>query len=310
MRSHIESALNDQADAQQLLRKNLKDQLAQLTVKEDNLLDLTADGPLPQDRIRQRLLDLARDRQCVTEQLSRVHGDLSSGRAFLDAHLNLLDNPYELYVNASEATRRKLNQAIFAHVYVAHDEVIGDDIRSQLRELLAAERHWDALTEGATPEVAAQYDPSRTVHHSGPETPKAAPKGGLAELPNLWLDLPNDIYEDADCSKPLMVEIRGLEPLTPCMPCKCATSCAISPYSFVCRRGDSSSVPRCLNGVQIGGPYFSKFFYFFLPPILICRKPDAAHRLRCAASGGKGFKANPGRGTSRPRAGSSNLLQE
>lgn len=106
------------------------------------------------------------------------------------------------------------------------------------------------------------------------------------------------------------VEIRGLEPLTPCMPCKCATSCAISPYSFVCRRGDSSSVPRCLNVAQIGGPYFSKFFYFFLPPILICRKPDTAHRLRCAASGGKGFKVNPGGGTSRPRAGSSNPLRE
>ena len=28
----------------------------------------------------------------------------------------------------------------------------------------------------------------------------------------------------------LVVEIRGLEPLTPCMPCRCATSCAISPY--------------------------------------------------------------------------------
>jgi hypothetical protein len=25
------------------------------------------------------------------------------------------------------------------------------------------------------------------------------------------------------------VELRGLEPLTPCMPCRCATSCAIAP---------------------------------------------------------------------------------
>ncbi|WP_237203720.1 hypothetical protein [Rothia endophytica] len=178
VRSHIESTLNDQAAAQQLLRKNLEDQLAQLTVKEDNLLDLAAAGSLPQDRIRQRL----RDRQRVTEQLSQVHGDLSSGRAFLDAHLNLLDNFYELYVNASEATRRKLNQAIFAHVYVAHEEVIGDDIRSPLRELLAAARGWEALTAGATPEVARSTTQAATVQHSGPETPKAAPKGGLAEL--------------------------------------------------------------------------------------------------------------------------------
>lgn len=28
----------------------------------------------------------------------------------------------------------------------------------------------------------------------------------------------------------LFVELRGFEPLTPCMPCRCATSCAIAPY--------------------------------------------------------------------------------
>ena len=26
-----------------------------------------------------------------------------------------------------------------------------------------------------------------------------------------------------------LVELRGLEPLTPCMPCRCATSCATAP---------------------------------------------------------------------------------
>lgn len=145
VRSHVEGALNDQAATQQLLRKNLEDQLAQLSVKEDNLLDLAADGSLPQERIRQRLREISRDRQRATEQLSQVHGVLSSGREFLNAHIDLLENPYELYLHAIEATRRKFNQAIFAHVYVAHDEVVGDDIRSPLRELLAAERGWEAV---------------------------------------------------------------------------------------------------------------------------------------------------------------------
>ena len=229
VRSHIEAALNDQVAAQQLLRKNLEDQLTQLAIKEDNLLDLAADSSLPQERIRQRLREIARDRQRVTEQLSQVHGDLSSGRAFLDAHLNLLENPYELYLHASEATRRKLNQAIFAHVYIAHDEVVGDDIRSPLRELLAAERGWEALTAGTTPEVARSTAQAAIVRHSGPETPKAAPKGGLAELQNLWLDLPGGVYEDADCSKPLMVELTGFEPVASSMPWKRATNCAIAP---------------------------------------------------------------------------------
>jgi hypothetical protein len=31
-----------------------------------------------------------------------------------------------------------------------------------------------------------------------------------------------------------LVELRGLEPLTPCMPCRCATSCATAPHDFSC----------------------------------------------------------------------------
>src|SRR4051795_12300138 len=29
-----------------------------------------------------------------------------------------------------------------------------------------------------------------------------------------------------------LVELRGLEPLTPCMPCRCATSCATAPIGW------------------------------------------------------------------------------
>ncbi|MER6986102.1 hypothetical protein AB0M33_11175 [Micrococcus luteus] len=133
---------------------------------------------------------IARDRQGVTEQPSQTYDDPSSGRAFLGSHLNLLENTYELYLHASEATRRKLNQAIFAYAYVAHDKVVGDDIRSPLRELLAGESGCEARTAGAPPEEArAGATQAATARHSGPETTKAAPKGGPAELHNLWLDL-------------------------------------------------------------------------------------------------------------------------
>ena len=33
-------------------------------------------------------------------------------------------------------------------------------------------------------------------------------------------------------SRTSSVELRGLEPLTPCMPCRCATSCATAPKSL------------------------------------------------------------------------------
>lgn len=211
----IEATLSDQTAAQLLHRSQLEDQLARLAAKEDNLLDLAADSSLPQDRIRQRLRDIARDRQRVTEQLGHVEGDLNSGQAFLNAHLDLLENPYKLYLHASDATRRKLNQAIFAHVYIANDEVTGDDINTPLRELLAAERGWSARTAGADAETTRNTTQAETARRSGPETAEAAPKGGFtAELQQLWLQLPHGVYEDTDCSKPLMVGDAGLEPTT------------------------------------------------------------------------------------------------
>jgi hypothetical protein len=53
------------------------------------------------------------------------------------------------------------------------------------------------------------------------------------------------------------VELRGLEPLTPCMPCRCATSCATAPHD--CSRG----VPRWRGpGEFIGQPLpFTKSGY-------------------------------------------------
>lgn len=102
-----------------------------------------------------------------------MHGDLSIGRVFLDAHLALLENAYELYLHAREATRRKLNWAMFAQVYIAHDEVVGDDIRSPLRELLAAERGWENLTAGATSEMARS--PGRDIAPQRPRNTTSCP---------------------------------------------------------------------------------------------------------------------------------------
>ena len=45
-------------------------------------------------------------------------------------NLNLLEDPHALYLNASDEIRRKLNQAIFKHIFVANEKVVGDEINS------------------------------------------------------------------------------------------------------------------------------------------------------------------------------------
>ncbi|UVY83221.1 hypothetical protein NLU66_13510 [Brachybacterium sp. NBEC-018] len=180
--------------------------MTRLSTKEEGLLDLAGDDTMPQQRIR----DIAREREKLTEQLNKVDADLSRGRTYLEAYLELLKSPYELYRNARNPFRRKLNQTFFAHLYIAFDEVTGDDIRMPIREMLAAEQGWQARRAGRTEAEARQAALAEIARRSGPETPKAAPKGGLADLQKLWLDLGNGVYEDADCSKPYLVELGGV----------------------------------------------------------------------------------------------------
>ncbi|CCQ45859.1 hypothetical protein ARTSIC4J27_1817 [Pseudarthrobacter siccitolerans] len=50
----------------------------------------------------------------------------------------------------------------------------------------------------------------------------------------------------------LPVELRGLEPLTPCMPCRCATSCATAPDLLRC--GVPPKQPDQLNALSSAAP--------------------------------------------------------
>src|SRR5688572_26445883 len=58
-----------------------------------------------------------------------------------------------------------------------------------------------------------------------------------------------------------VVELRGLEPLTPCMPCRCATSCATAPYidpRLVFPGSNLNSVMHNPAGCEIEGPQLSR----------------------------------------------------
>jgi site-specific DNA recombinase len=210
IRQSMEAALADSETSQRLLSKQLQDQLTGLNAKEENLLDLAADGSLPQAKIRERLRSIARDRERLAAQLTTVHDDLSGGMAYIDAHLALLEQPYELYQHASDETRRKLNQAIFAHIYVVHDEVIGDELNSPLGELLAAERAWSAFQADLGEETAQKAARLELARHS-PQNKQSAPEGNA--LSNVLLtDLLTAAQNGGDCSKPSMVRPEGFEP--------------------------------------------------------------------------------------------------
>lgn len=231
VREQLELTLRDESKAEHLRRSQLNDRLGALQAMEDNLLDLAADASLPRDRIRERLRNLGRERETLHEQLSVATADLNAGRAHIDTFLELLSDIRALYIASSDEVRRALNQAIFNNLYIANDDVIGDDIKQPLRELLAAQRGWMAFTAGMGRSEANTSAQAESTRRTGPKPKETAHTGGLlgSKLSGLTEAILTGIYDDGDSSKTLMVDLRGFEPLTSSMRTRRATNCAIGP---------------------------------------------------------------------------------
>ncbi len=202
-RASLDKVLRESESSQRLLRDQLSTQLEQINAREENLLDLAADGTLPRDRIKGRLLTLAAEREEVQERLTETNTDLAASAKAIDEFLQVLDDPYELYSRLNDASRRALNQALFKRIYVVNDEVTDDEMTSPIAEMIEADRLYSANANGTTG------------------------KGGPVEdKVTAWLKA---IDPDDVSSKDYMVDPRGFEPLTSSMRTRRATNCAKGP---------------------------------------------------------------------------------
>ncbi|BFO19944.1 hypothetical protein SHKM778_63320 [Streptomyces sp. KM77-8] len=104
-----------------LLQAQLTKQLRALDTKESNLIDLAADGGLPQGKIKAKLRDITKQRDRLTTRLHDVDEDLSTGAEIIETCLQLLQDPQALYRRCNDQQRRRLNQALFEALYIDED---------------------------------------------------------------------------------------------------------------------------------------------------------------------------------------------
>jgi site-specific DNA recombinase len=223
MRDQIERVLADTTQTKRLLARQLKTQLAAIDAKEANLVDLAAEGDLPTTIVRQRITNLQQQRDELVTRQTEQDVDLEAGAHHIRACLEVLADPQALYTAASDDVRRQLNQAIFTRLYIDDDEVTSHELTDAFDGLMKVQREWMADTTS---------DQAQT----GP------PEGGPVAVHRSSLSKPAlGISEDNLLSAEQMVELRGLEPLTPTLPVWCATSCAIAPCVVVAPVGDTLS---------------------------------------------------------------------
>jgi site-specific DNA recombinase len=227
VRAHLAQTLESEQAAVQLLHKQLKAELRALDTREDNLIDLAADGGLPQGKIKAKLREIERQRERLTERLGKTSDDLSEAAKLIQVCLKLLETPRALYERCDEHQRRLLNQAIFHGLYVEDDGVTEGVLQepfARLHALHEARSGAEPAKEGVTAEDGSAPT-TEAQNATRASLPKKRGPGGTDTMAVLLGGL-----DSAVCSSPnSMVELWGFEPQTSSMPWRRATNCAIAP---------------------------------------------------------------------------------
>lgn len=150
--------------------------------------------------------------------------------------LDLCENIADTYQQAPDHIRRLLNQLIFERIKVIYDEHEGEYLfEPEYTEAFAFLGNGTISTLVNAVKLADKNNITGIHGTAGSrksnKTPKRSANKKPAQLDGFSLDfLEEALFSQVISScKSTVVDLRGLEPLTPCMPCRCATSCATDP---------------------------------------------------------------------------------
>lgn len=188
IRGLLDEALADEQSSVRTMHATLTTRLKELDAKEERLLDLAADGTLPQAKIKSRLRAIETDRSSVQASLAATGAELAVGVEVLKRGLDLLNEPAQLYRTRTDAVRRHLNHTFFERFYLDIDGVRTDRLRQPFADL-----HNAAGTRSI-------------CEHPGTSPRQATSRNGKSG-PTL-----HDVLTDPVSSKAAVVELPGIEP--------------------------------------------------------------------------------------------------
>ncbi len=135
VRTQASEVLDDNSSTSRLRHEQLVTQMRKLDRQEENLLDLVADGALATTKVRSRLIDIARQKGSVQEEMSKTVDDLSLGAELIGKALTFMEDPAALYRNVSDEHRRLVLAALFERLYLHQDEIVGAEMRKPFGDL-------------------------------------------------------------------------------------------------------------------------------------------------------------------------------
>ncbi len=199
LKTAMADTVADDQHSAELMRRHLRQERKRLDDLEDQYLELVDDPDWPREKLTTKIRAVQRDRDRIDAELAATDtSQLEQGRQALTSLLDLLEDPERIYTVADDQARRALTKACFSKLWIESNYDQPHVAESGLTDLIPHPRR-----------NKKRHPTKRDAAHHATALPHA-PKGqGL--------------------SKSQMVELRGLEPLTPTLPVWCATSCATAP---------------------------------------------------------------------------------
>jgi site-specific DNA recombinase len=208
VRHQLDDTVLTELDGITSLKKRLTSRLAALDTKEDSYLDLIGDPDRPQEKIEAKLAAVRTERAQIEARLADTTTKLDTGRQYFLTALDPLTDPQAMYRRGNDDVEHALAKVIFNKLYV--DKPTDDRGTSIIR---------DTPPKGISLSLQAQAH-RRAASHAQPSTPKANPQTTTAPARTPGLSTLQLL---------LIVELRGIEPLTYSMRTSRATNCATAP---------------------------------------------------------------------------------
>ncbi len=212
LRETLQTALTEQlkqiTTESRVEKQELERQQRTLEDKRKKLLEAHYASAIPLDLFKSEQASIARTMATIGERLESFDATATELADYLDAALSLAQDCYEAYRRGTPQQRRMINQAMFERLYI-HDDADVDGVLAE---------PFNALLDAETLAIAARHDPA-----------KRALENRKTRLPP---DGENRVHRLGQGSKePVMVELRGIEPLTFSLRTRRATNCATAPQA-------------------------------------------------------------------------------